>query len=129
MQVKTQGLHKYHEKIIIVSDSDFAVKALSIWFNNWMDKKFRRKGKKRVEHAELILDIGDVVREMEDEGCKVYFWWVPRKWNREADKLANEGLEGGEVAVWERNYRMCEGCSRKWGFEYLGGDEGEGACW
>lgn len=91
------------EQILIYSDSEYSIKALTIWSKNWIKNGWKTKGNKPVKNLELIKEILELlkkynvkfihVRSHQDapsENSDEYFSW---NGNDIADKLAQNSLE------------------------------------
>ena len=63
-----------------------------IW--DWEKKGWTKSGGKTPEHLALIQDIHRMICDLEKNGA-VRFWRVDRKWNTDADALANQALDLG----------------------------------
>lgn len=42
--------------------------------------------------SDLIQQLDDIAIDLEEMNCAVAFWHVPRRYNRDADMLANQAL-------------------------------------
>ncbi|KAI6085181.1 ribonuclease H-like domain-containing protein [Hypoxylon rubiginosum] len=81
----------------IRTDSEYLMKALSLWIEGWIENGGRRAQGKPVAHYQVLKDIHERLEDMEygeDGGMDFKFWHVPREKNREADALANQALDG-----------------------------------
>jgi ribonuclease HI len=80
-------------EVIIKLDSEYAAKCLSEWIWTWVGNDFMTRKGTPVEHGDLIREMHATITELEKEGA-VRFWRVGREWNRDADALVNQALDG-----------------------------------
>ncbi|KAI1774248.1 ribonuclease H-like protein [Hypoxylon cercidicola] len=81
----------------IRTDSEYLMKAMSEWMENWIAKDGRNARGRPVAHYQVLKEIHDRIDEMtygDDGGLDFMFWHVPREQNRGADALANQALNG-----------------------------------
>lgn len=114
----TQASGSPIERLIIGSDSEYAVKGCSVWFNTWHEQKFRKRNGDRVKNAELIYDIHTLATDLHSKlNIHVFFWLIGREQNRQADRLANFALQENRIARWTKNYCLCEEHCAYWDFQ------------
>ncbi|RYC57706.1 hypothetical protein CHU98_g8503 [Xylaria longipes] len=80
----------------IASDSQYLVKALSMWISGWIEAGGVRSNGQPVAHFDRLREIHEMLDEMEfgdNGGVSVQLWHVDREMNREADALANQALD------------------------------------
>ncbi|KAK5993979.1 Ribonuclease H1 [Cladobotryum mycophilum] len=80
------------QEIRIISDSQFLVKAMSVWIEDWVENDGCNAGGRPIAHYEILKEIYDHLEEMtygDDGGMDIRFWHVARERNKEADALAN----------------------------------------
>jgi ribonuclease HI len=81
-------------EIIIKLDSDYVKKTFDEYIWNYEKNGWRKSDGGAIKHLALIQDIRAMICEMERYGA-VRFWRVDRKWNEDADELANMALDRG----------------------------------
>ncbi|KAI6090257.1 ribonuclease H-like protein [Hypoxylon rubiginosum] len=91
-----------HEREItsvrIACDSEYLVNALAFHIWNWLDNGGYTNGGRRVAHFGRLVDIHEWLDELKyDYGVKVKLWWIPRHKNADADALANQALDDGNI--------------------------------
>ena len=79
--------------VIIKSDSEYLVKGMTEWVRKWEDNGYLTAKGKPVGNADLFQQLVGMVQFLAAEGVEVLFWHVPRKFNEEADELANRALD------------------------------------
>ncbi len=79
-------------EVIIKLDSDYVARSLSDYVWKWEQNGYMNARRKKVEHADLIREIHETIKELEEEGA-VRFWTVRGEWNKEADLLVNQALD------------------------------------
>jgi ribonuclease HI len=80
-------------RVVIKSDSAYLVNSMGLYLQNWVSNGWRTATNAPVKNRHLWEDMMDQVTDLEDWGAVVQFWHVRRERNREADELANIGLE------------------------------------
>ncbi|KAI5364024.1 Putative ribonuclease H domain-containing protein [Septoria linicola] len=77
--------------LVIKTDSDYVYKGITSWIDKWKINGWKSAAKNVVANRDLWEELDSAVREVELRGTEVLFWWVPRKYNNEADFWANQG--------------------------------------
>jgi ribonuclease HI len=84
----------HFDKIIIYSDSEYAVKSLTTWIINWKKNYWKDSKKKPVKNKDIIMNIDTLLQKYKG---KIEINWVRAhsgiKGNEEADRLANLGSD------------------------------------
>lgn len=79
---------------IIISDSEYSIKAFREWYYTWKDNNFRNYAKKPIANKELIKSIYD---DLQKSDKIVLFKWVKghstSPFNEECDRLAKKELK------------------------------------
>ncbi|KAI0836607.1 ribonuclease H-like protein [Hypoxylon sp. FL0890] len=81
----------------IRTDSDFLMRAMSEWMDDWIASGGRGAQGRPVAHYKVLKELHDRIDDMtygDDGGMDFKFWHVPREQNQEADALANQALNG-----------------------------------
>ena len=84
-------------KILVLTDSSYVVKGLSEHIWKWRLNGFLSAKRQSVVNGDLFKTIDGLLCEFEELEIPVWFWLVPRDWNRDADRLANMALDGETV--------------------------------
>lgn len=88
-----------HRDITIVTDSQYAINCVTVWFISWRRNNWMTASKKPVENRDLVESILDKIEERESLKVKTLFEWVKGhnldKGNEEADRLAVNGAHIG----------------------------------
>lgn len=84
------------KELIIMTDSDYAKKSLSVWVWQWERSGWNRAGKKGIiENVEIMQDLHNLITYMENSlDMSVRFWKVGREDIAGADKLAHKAIYG-----------------------------------
>jgi ribonuclease HI len=82
--------------VIVYSDSNYAIKCVTEWFQGWERRGWTTAGgKKVVENRDLVEDVLEVIRCREECGSRTKFEWVKGHagdvGNSGADELAVKG--------------------------------------
>ena len=94
-------------KVIILTDSDYVVKALTIWVQRWEQEGWKTAKRSEVVSKDLFKRARDMVLTLEQKGIIVEIRHVPGHsgiWgNEQADALAVRGASMDEVVgtQWE----------------------------
>jgi ribonuclease HI len=90
---KIESLYHFN-KIVIYTDSEYSMKATTVWISNWKKNNWRNAKKKPVENQDLIKKIDRLLQKYPK---KIEIKWVRAhsglKGNEEADRLANKGSD------------------------------------
>lgn len=82
------------DRLVIFTDSEYSMKATTLWIHNWKKKNWRNAKGKPVENQDLIKKIDALLQKHPD---KIEIKWVRAhvgvKGNEEADRLANKGSD------------------------------------
>lgn len=84
--------HDWMDHIVLVSDSEYVVKSMTVWIHKWVQNGWRNAQGYDLTNKEELQDLDELIDELDGEGVKVEFWQVPREYNTEADHLAGEGV-------------------------------------
>ena len=84
--------------VVVYSDSNYAIKCVTEWFQNWEARGWVTSGnggKKQVENRDIVEEVLKLIREREQAGGKTKFEWVKGhagdEGNVGADRLAVKG--------------------------------------
>ena len=94
-------------KLVILTDTDYVVKALTIWVRKWEQEGWRTTKRSEVVSKDLFKRARDMILTLEDKGIAVEFRHVPGHrgvWgNEQADALAVMGarMEESVDTQWE----------------------------
>lgn len=94
---KTSESGNQFNRLVCVSDSDYAVKTVKTWVHEWIGK-FEENGtwyttrKEPVKFVDIIKRNLDLERKITAKGVKVEYLWVKREFNKVADLLSNGKL-------------------------------------
>lgn len=75
-------------KIVIGTDSEYVVKAMSEYVFKWKKNNWHTTKGKEVTDRDLLEVLDVLIEGMVEDGLEVFFWLVPREDNRDADSLA-----------------------------------------
>jgi ribonuclease HI len=79
---------RIYREIIIMNDSAYVTNALCDWIYDWKQNDYwTRDGP--VANKDAFVYIDHLIQDLENMGCGVKFWQVPRHFNQDADRLAN----------------------------------------
>ncbi|KIW33075.1 uncharacterized protein PV07_04570 [Cladophialophora immunda] len=68
----------------------------------WQKNGFRTDRRTPVANSDLLKSLSKMVNLIQDDlSVSVYFWHVPRCFNKEADRLAKESLTAGNIKDFE----------------------------
>lgn len=88
-----------HRDVTIFSDSQYAIKCVTVWCINWRRNNWMTSDRKPVENKDLIEPILAKMEEREALKVKTLFEWVKghnhHAGNEEADRLAVNGARMG----------------------------------
>jgi len=77
-------------KIVLACDSQYVVRGISEWILVWGRNEWRASNGVSVVNQDLWWKLQAKLRDLEEEGILVQFWWIPRGLN-EADEYAKSG--------------------------------------
>ena len=82
--------------IVIATDSEYVVNGATKWVKSWLRKGWRTSQGQPVKNKDLwqVL-LGEAERRSED-GLDIKFWYIPRRFNGEADRLAKDAAENSQ---------------------------------
>jgi ribonuclease HI len=78
------------ENIILATDSEYLVLGICERIHKWMDRGWQTSAGKPVANRDLWEGLLRRIRKLEEGGCHVQFWLIPRELN-EADAYAKAG--------------------------------------
>ncbi|KAI1826275.1 ribonuclease H-like protein [Xylaria intraflava] len=80
--------------LVIKSDSAYLVEGMTAHIEKWRENGWRTAKNTKVKNQDLWTELYERVHTLHtDTGATVDFWLVPRDQNKDADRLANLGLE------------------------------------
>ncbi|KAH6897591.1 RNase H domain protein [Coprinopsis sp. MPI-PUGE-AT-0042] len=77
------------KKFIVATDSEYVVFGITDRVPRWRNNNWKKSDGKPAANRDLWEAILARIKTMEEQGCLVQFWLIPRKWN-EADCYAKE---------------------------------------
>jgi ribonuclease HI len=78
------------ENVVVATDSEYLVLGICERIHQWIERGWRTRAGKPVANRDLWEKILGRVRDLEENGCHVQFWLIPRELN-EADEYAKAG--------------------------------------
>ena len=97
-------------EVVIKTDSKYVYDGITENIFKWKANGWMTSAKKPVANQEIWKKLDKLVADVEREGINVSFWWVPRRYNEEADRLAEYGLsEVVRCGIEEMVDEMCGG--------------------
>lgn len=88
-----------HRDVTIVTDSQYSINCVTVWFINWKRNNWMTKDKKPVENRDLVEPILARIEERNELKVKTLFEWVKGHnqdpGNEAADQLAVNGAQRG----------------------------------
>jgi len=78
--------NRYGRKLEIRTDSQYAIDCITTWSDKWIANNWTKSNGDDVVHREVIQNILDIMNEY---NLNVYFVWIPREANTDADALAS----------------------------------------
>ncbi|KAJ9664569.1 hypothetical protein H2198_000220 [Neophaeococcomyces mojaviensis] len=97
--------------LVIKTDSKYMYEGITDYISKWKMNGWKTAAKKSVANKSLWEKLEATIGKVEDIlKIRVLFWWVPRKYNEEADYWANFGYTGVKESDYE-NYlnAACDG--------------------
>ncbi|KAI1167654.1 ribonuclease H-like protein [Nemania serpens] len=80
--------------LVIKSDSAYLVNGMTAWVQKWRENRWRTAKNNDVKNQDLWTELDNLVHYLHAAtGVEIDFWHVPRDQNKDADSLANLGLE------------------------------------
>jgi ribonuclease HI len=86
-------LRKEPRHVINKADSEYLVKGMTEWIFQWEKNGFTNVKGTEVVNRKLFEQCQTEVKGLKERGVMVQFWHIKRKWNREADGMANVALD------------------------------------
>lgn len=85
----------------IITDSNYSINCVTVWYKSWMGKKWKTSTGKDVENQDLIKDIRKLIEEREGLEIGTTFTWIKGHaqdpGNEAADRLAVAGAQLGRA--------------------------------
>lgn len=96
-------------RVIIKSDSDYMVQSMTRYINKWVENDYTNARGQPVHNQDLFKKIMAMIHKLDEEkNTKVLFWGVGRKYNQEADRLANAAFDADDILTWDHQQSMEE---------------------
>lgn len=94
MEIQRQGLgeEKLYQ-VLIKSDSQYLVNGMTKWVFKWETNGYQTSKGTPVVNSALFKQLGKLIDQLNKLGIEVLFWHVPRRYNEQADELANMALQ------------------------------------
>lgn len=77
--------NRYGNKFEIRTDSEYAINCITEWSDNWAANNWKKGNGDDVVHKRVIQEILSIMNEY---NLRVWFVWIPREANADADSLA-----------------------------------------
>ena len=90
------GQSRRLRRAVIKADSLYLIEGMTDWIYKWRNNGYENCRGLLVTNADMFKHIDNAINQLNDMDVEVQFWHVPREENREADCLANAGLDGKE---------------------------------
>lgn len=85
----------------IITDSNYSINCVTIWYDSWMERQWKTSTGKPVENQDLIKDIKALIEERDDLDLVTTFTWIKghgnNSGNEAADRLAVAGAHLGRA--------------------------------
>ncbi|KXN92152.1 Ribonuclease H1, partial [Leucoagaricus sp. SymC.cos] len=95
--------------IVIITDSQYVVGAMTGWLDNWRGNGWRTSGGHPVANLQDFIELEIVVERLEQQfDLAVRFWHVPREYNTRADALAKAATSGGPSSAIRTQQQVME---------------------
>jgi ribonuclease HI len=94
--MEIQRLRLEEEKlyqVVIKSDSQYLVNGMTNWVFKWETNGYQTSKGTPVVNSALFKQLGMLIGQLNKLGVEVLFWHVSRRYNEQADKLANMALQ------------------------------------
>lgn len=94
MEIQAHGLEygPLHQ-VVIKSDSEYLVKGMTERVFKWEKNGYRTPKGTAVTNSTPFKKLGMLISMLNELGVEVLFWQVPRRYNEQADELANVALQ------------------------------------
>ncbi|KAF8423041.1 ribonuclease H-like domain-containing protein [Tirmania nivea] len=80
------------ESLVIACDSEYLVLGITKRLQTWIKRGWKTSSGRPVANMDLWKALLERLRDLEESGCHVQFWQIPREWN-EADEYAKRAAE------------------------------------
>lgn len=80
-------------RVVIKTDSEYVVKAMTEWIFKWRLGDWTTATGSPVANVDLLYELETSIQELKGKKFEVLFWHVPKAMNKEANQLANKGLD------------------------------------
>jgi len=78
---------------VLITDSDYLFHAMTDWIHTWRQNGYRAANGRIVENGALFRELDAKWSHLEDElAIDLEIWKVDRMFNRDADRLARDGI-------------------------------------
>jgi len=74
--------------LVIATDSTYVVEGSTNWARRWVENGWVRRAGGAVQNRDLWEALLGEIRRYKHGGVAVEFWWIPREWNKAADRAA-----------------------------------------
>lgn len=79
-------------QVVIKSDSKYLVQGMTEWVFKWEGNGYRTSKGTAVTNSALFMELEMLIGKLNELGVEVLFWHVDRRYNKQADELANRAL-------------------------------------
>ncbi|KAJ5638283.1 ribonuclease H-like protein [Penicillium lividum] len=76
------------DSLVIATDSSYVVNGITSWISGWLENGWRTSAGHPVLNRDLWQFLLYKLRNWDEKGLSVEFWWIPRYWNTVADSYA-----------------------------------------
>ena len=83
-------------QVVLKTDSEYLVKGMTESIHKWKETNFITAKGEIVQNGRFFHALDQQVGELKALGIEVFFWHVPRKFNKEAAALANSAFDAKE---------------------------------
>jgi ribonuclease HI len=80
---------KLYRNTNVYSDSNYAIKCVTIWYESWKKKGFKTSRKKQPVNIDIVEDIIGIVDEIKSIGGSISFIYVPGHSGNEGNTMAH----------------------------------------
>ncbi|KAF8466762.1 ribonuclease H-like domain-containing protein, partial [Kalaharituber pfeilii] len=77
------------QSVVIAMDSEYVILGITERIHRWIERGWKTAAGRPVANKDLWEVLLKRLRDLEEKGCHVQFWQIPREWN-EADKYAKK---------------------------------------